>query len=390
MILIPENKRYYSEQVNDIIENKTFFFLFDGFFYICVKGDTVNLSLSQRTLFYLENKNLKTKNDKYLHYDIYEKIYYISSYKVGEDLVNVLLEPWDFLFISKGTYAIITENIDGEKNYISRIIKDKKDVFLIDNMEWVDKLSNYCLFPESNSEINGVIVEKIKKGTDMKSLISLKTSSEFILYAFENLFLGLVEFSKCNFVHGDISLDNIVCLDSKFMFIDFDLHLNSENPKNSLINQELIHTVPLFIGIFLIFKGQQVTFEDVKNLECCEVSMSNAYNYYKNIFTNKTLANFFLNDMDIKRLHKAFQKYEYIMYNNSLKDIYNYLSVYQLLRTFVFCCEKFNMMNSKVIKFIKYSIDISSKRVRTANEVYECYKSNFISSKKRKIVKQYT
>lgn len=378
MILLPENKRYFVEEgrkdkpsINDFSLSN------DNKLYLAYHENNVLFLEDYKISLMLKNKNIII-NSKYLHYDwVMNKYYTLDKINLNH-IVTVLEDPWDFLYITEGKYAIISEDIKEDKKYICRVIKNIDKVSIISCENLLNSLKDYCIFPEETFICNGLTIQRMVKGlTINEALLNKSLNPNNIFHCFHNLFIGLVEFEKQNFVHCDISTDNIIFIDSKLKFIDFDLYVDSSNPKRNVINIMLTHTVPFFIGLYFIFYNTSIS-EDIK-INFNRSIIEKTYEYYESVFKTEKIKSFFLNNIDIDNITYSYEQYMFLKDENTLQEMYNFLSIYQLVKTLIIVSDNLSMVDNRIIEFFDYCMDFSSKKVHNASEVLNIYEAMFLT-----------
>lgn len=294
----------------------------------------------------------------------------------GTIQVSIIESIYDKPFFARGTYAFIYESFDGNPNTLNRLLLEV-DEFFKPTPDLVSNLSNYCNFPTKIEYLEEFQNETISKGIELSISVTIPNFRDIFFSAFRNLFEGLVKFKENRFVHGDISVQNIIYVEDSYKFIDFDFAFFFGETRNIAIHKRLTHTVPFFIGTILIRKNNE---DELETYRYEEDEITGSSLYFRRRYLNfPNTVSFFESHIDINNLQILTNIGKKIEENNSMDDIYSYISMYQLCKTFIFFCLSMNLQSEDFLsKFIKEVLSLDNYKLKTVENCLDVYDSIFL------------
>ena len=321
------------------IENNTFSLKHDGEFLLV---DNVNIIYSDHgSKFYVKNYCLKHNHMYVTWEDSDDKNYAFKlSDNISDRNVKVEFDLFDKPYYKKGSYAYIYyPSITSNKDNITRISINAQDFYEIPN-EYKERYENFCLLPLNVEHKRNIVIEEYKKCKSRQEIEEYICSISFLdfMLKFRNLLIGLKEFKKDKFFHGDISNNNVVLDDDCFKFIDYDFSFFTNDIKKDNIFEkgEIYPIYPLAANLIIIRHISRITGNNI-NVNCTDAEYyRNQIEYYQCRFTfnnfGKLLIENFMPDQKTGELYDNFD-----IDNNIIMDhVFQYISLYQLIVVFLY------------------------------------------------------
>lgn len=390
MKLFPENVHYFIFLYDDLT-----FKIGDGADYFSLLEDNIHIDFGKNheihfkldTQYIITNCQTKKLYLSYDHSSTSKYIYYLSDSITHA--VTFEIEDFDRQHLEQGSYSRIYDAFDGNENLVTKVYFDKNQVFTIPN-SLHSSFSPYCVISES-SEIRGnIFIETMKKGIRQRKFKNHFQTPESFFVAFRNLWEGIKVMKDNNFVHGDISFSNIVIVDNIFKFIDFNLSFMADNPRKTVIFTHLNYTIPFPISLAIM--ASPTNLGKFPSKIKYTHSISNSVKIYNNIL-DVPLRNIILSYVNPKKVKKMFSRSVGYAQYFSKKNLYDYISVYQLCVTFVLLSNYLGFyaaLSDEIFNFSLKCLNLNNNTLFTAEQALELYDSLIISSfsKKRKIISE--